>query len=65
MASYSELLDFFRMLDDLEHFARDSQDQAAEVSVQEARSKLEKLVGKMDGLESGFDRIAERSCKCR
>lgn len=30
-------------------------------SVQEARGALDKLIGKMDGIESGFDRIAERS----
>ena len=53
--------DFFRVLDDLDHFAKDTHDVAAEASVQDARSKLEKLVGKMDGLEPGFDRIAERS----
>ena len=49
------------MLDDLEHFARSSSDAAAIRSVHEAREGLEKLVGKMDGIESGFDRIAERS----
>ena len=54
--------DFLRVLDDLEHFAKDAKDPAAEASVQEARSKLDKLIGKMDSLESGFDRIAERSC---
>ncbi|PIL23373.1 hypothetical protein GSI_14684 [Ganoderma sinense ZZ0214-1] len=53
--------DFLRVLDDLEHFAKDAKDPAAEASVQEARSKLDKLIGKMDSLESGFDRIAERS----
>ncbi|KAI1794419.1 hypothetical protein LXA43DRAFT_1116792 [Ganoderma leucocontextum] len=53
--------DFLRVLDDLEHFAKDAKDPAAETSVQEARSKLDKLIGKMDSLESGFDRIAERS----
>lgn len=55
-------LDFLRVLDDLEHFAKDAKDLAAEASVQEARLKLNKLIGKMDSLESGFDRIAERSC---
>jgi len=50
------------VLDDLERFARESAQSAALLSVQEARSGLEKLVHKMDGLEAGFDRIAERSC---
>ncbi|KAI0760334.1 hypothetical protein C8Q74DRAFT_1372225 [Fomes fomentarius] len=40
---------------------KEARDQAAEASVQEARAKLDKLIGKMDTLESGFDRIAERS----
>ncbi|EJF59536.1 hypothetical protein DICSQDRAFT_156224 [Dichomitus squalens LYAD-421 SS1] len=53
--------EFLRVLDDLERFARDAKDPAAEASVQETRSKLDKLIGKMDSLESGFDRIAERS----
>ena len=49
------------MLDDLERFARDAKDPAAEGSVQEARLKLDKLIDKMDSLEPGFERIAERS----
>ncbi|RPD75615.1 hypothetical protein L226DRAFT_560124 [Lentinus tigrinus ALCF2SS1-7] len=53
--------DFLRVLDDLEHFAKESHDSVAEASVQEARAKLDRLIGKMDTLESGFDRIAERS----
>ncbi|OCH89638.1 hypothetical protein OBBRIDRAFT_794051 [Obba rivulosa] len=50
-----------QILGDLEHFANSSQDSAALSSVQEARAGLEKLIGKMDSLEAGFDRIAERS----
>ncbi|KZT65321.1 putative peripheral membrane protein [Daedalea quercina L-15889] len=53
--------DLLHVLDDLERFAEDSQDPAALSSVREARSSLDKLIGKMDSLESGFDRIAERS----
>ncbi|KAI0370493.1 hypothetical protein BV20DRAFT_1018587 [Pilatotrama ljubarskyi] len=53
--------DFLRVLDDLEHFAQQSQDSAALDSITEARSKLDRLIEKMDSLESGFDRIAERS----
>ena len=56
-------VDFMAMLDDLERFARENSDDVALKSVQEARSGLEKLIAKMDSLESGFDRIAERSCK--
>jgi autophagy-related protein 11 len=33
------------------------------LSVQEARVAVEKLIAKMDNLEAGFDRIAERSCE--
>ena len=51
------------VLDDLEHFAEASRDSAALASVREARSGLDKLIAKMDSLESGFDRIAERSCE--
>ncbi|CCM04884.1 uncharacterized protein FIBRA_07079 [Fibroporia radiculosa] len=50
-----------QLLDDLEHFAEVSQDPAALKSVAEARAGLERLVGKMDSLETAFDRIAERS----
>ena len=55
--------DLLHVLDDLEHFAEASQDPVALSSVREARSGLDKLIGKMDSLESGFDRIAERSCE--
>lgn len=52
-----------QVLDDLEHFSQQSQDPIAVASVKESRVGLEKLIGKMDGLESSFDRIAERSCQ--
>ena len=51
------------VLDDLEHFAKSTGDAAAMSSVKEARASMERLIGKMDGIESGFDRIAERSCE--
>lgn len=54
--------DLLLVLDDLERFARESPIPAALTSVQEARNGLDKLIHKMDGLEAGFDRIAERSC---
>ncbi|KAH9836395.1 uncharacterized protein C8Q71DRAFT_762403 [Rhodofomes roseus] len=53
--------DLLHVLDDLDHFAEASQDPSAVSSVREARASLDRLVGKMDSLESGFDRIAERS----
>jgi hypothetical protein len=53
----------FRVLDELERFARASNDPVALNAIRESRVALEKLVAKMDSLESGFDRIAERSCE--
>ncbi|KAJ7785215.1 putative peripheral membrane protein [Mycena maculata] len=50
-----------RVLDDLENAARASNDLVALAAVRECRAALEKLIVKMDSLESGFDRIAERS----
>ncbi|KAG5636476.1 hypothetical protein H0H81_007894 [Sphagnurus paluster] len=50
-----------RVLDDLEQYSQSSSDAAALRAVRECRAALEKLIVKMDGLESGFDRIAERS----
>ena len=50
-----------RVLDDLERFAREAQSPDALESIREARAGIEKLINKMDTLESGFDRIAERS----
>ena len=54
-------IDLIGVLGDLEHFAKSTGDAAAISSVEEARTSLGKLIGKMDGIESGFDRIAERS----
>ena len=51
------------VLNDLDHFARESPHPAALNSIKEARTGLERLINKMDTLESGFDRIAERSCE--
>lgn len=50
-----------RVLDDLEQYSRASNDTAALSAVRECRISLDKLVTRMDGLESAFDRIAERS----
>lgn len=52
---------FLQVVHDLEEYAREISDPAILNSVQEARFALEKLVQKMDNLEAGFDRIAERS----
>ena len=52
-----------RVLDDLERFAREAQSPDALESIREARAGIEKLINKMDTLEAGFDRIAERSCE--
>lgn len=51
------------VLDDLENASRTANDLVALAAVRECRAALEKLVVKMDSLESGFDRIAERSCR--
>ncbi|KAF5381358.1 hypothetical protein D9615_008323 [Tricholomella constricta] len=64
-ASYSlereDVDGLLRVLDDLEHSSQSSGDAAAVRAVRECRAALDKLVVKMDGLEPGFDRIAERS----
>ncbi|KAG6840471.1 hypothetical protein C0991_006497 [Blastosporella zonata] len=64
-ASYSlqreDVNGLLRVLDDLDHYAQTSSDPAALRAVRECRGALDKLVVKMDGLEAGFDRIAERS----
>lgn len=52
---------FLQVVHDLEEYARTSSDPAVLISVQEARFALEKQLQKMDNLEAGFDRIAERS----
>ncbi|KAJ6624249.1 putative peripheral membrane protein [Mycena sp. CBHHK59/15] len=64
-ASYSlergDVDGLLRVLDDLENASRTSNDLIALAAVRECRAALEKLIVKMDSLESGFDRIAERS----
>ena len=56
------MLALLRVFDDLDQYG--SQDPLALGAVRECRTALDKLVGKMDSLESGFDKIAERSRKC-
>lgn len=53
--------EFLQVVHDLEEYARSNSNTTMLNSVEEARSALEKLVQKMDNLEAGFDRIAERS----
>ncbi|KAF7377787.1 ATG11 domain-containing protein [Mycena sanguinolenta] len=64
-ASYSlereDIDGLLRVLDDLENASRDANDLVALEAVRECRASLDKLIVKMDSLESGFDRIAERS----
>ncbi|KIL61079.1 hypothetical protein M378DRAFT_13754 [Amanita muscaria Koide BX008] len=54
-----DVLALLRVFDDLDQYG--SQDSLALGAVRECRAALDKLVGKMDNLESGFDKIAERS----
>ncbi|KAJ6497909.1 hypothetical protein C8R45DRAFT_1130512 [Mycena sanguinolenta] len=64
-ASYSlereDIDGLLRVLDDLENASRDADDLVALAAVRECHTALDKLIVKMDSLESGFDRIAERS----
>jgi hypothetical protein len=56
-------LDLLRVLEDLERFAQSLRDNDVALnSIREIRTNLQRLVDRMDALESGFDRIAERSC---
>ncbi|EPQ52116.1 hypothetical protein GLOTRDRAFT_19198, partial [Gloeophyllum trabeum ATCC 11539] len=50
-----------KLLDELDRFARASADHIALATIRETRLGLERLISKMDSLEAGFDRIAERS----
>ncbi|KAG6837101.1 hypothetical protein H0H93_014705 [Arthromyces matolae] len=50
-----------RLLDDLDDYAQTNNDAVALGAVRECRTALDRLIGKMDGLETNFDRIAERS----
>ncbi|KAF6744689.1 hypothetical protein DFP72DRAFT_825267 [Ephemerocybe angulata] len=57
----SDVDGLFHVLEDLEQYARTSGDTMALSALQESSNSLQKLVGKMDTLETGFDKIAERS----
>jgi autophagy-related protein 11 len=49
------------ILEDLEQYAKASNDDIARRTTTECKASLYKLIAKMDGLEAGFDRMAERS----
>ena len=55
------LAGLLHVLDDLEKYVGSTNDAIGLRAVQESRIAMEKLIGKMDNLESGFDKIAERS----
>jgi hypothetical protein len=54
--------ELLRLFDELEHLAQ-SFDADALAALRQTRAALDKAVAKMDSLESGFDRIAEKSCE--
>lgn len=54
-------VDLINMVDELEQLAQ-SYDAEALNAVRETRSALSKAIERMNTLESGFDRIAEKSC---
>ncbi|KAK0203419.1 putative peripheral membrane protein [Desarmillaria ectypa] len=57
----SDIDGLLHVLDDLEQASRNGNDTEALSAIRECRTGLERLIIKMDSLESGFDRIAERS----
>ncbi|PPQ78611.1 hypothetical protein CVT25_010575 [Psilocybe cyanescens] len=61
----SDVDSLMHVLDDLEQYARASNNSIPLKAVRECRFALEKLIGKMDNLELGFDKIAERSLLSR
>jgi autophagy-related protein 11 len=52
-----------RFVDELGQSFQAQNDTIAFTAVKECRAALEKLVTKMDGIEAGFDKIAEKSCE--
>ena len=61
LSSYPALL---QLLDDLKKYAESTKNDVSFHAVCECRAALEKLISKMDNLELGFDKIAERSRGC-
>ncbi len=62
--TYSISTGLLGVLDELEQISRTSNDAIALGAIRDSRGALEKLIVKMDSLESAFDRIAERSREC-
>jgi autophagy-related protein 11 len=57
-------VDTLQVLSDVEEYIQTVDDsEAALTTLREIKNNLEKLVQKMDSLESNFDRIAERTRK--
>lgn len=52
---------FLHFMDELDQVLQTQNDTIALTTVRECRAALDKLVQKMDSIESGFDRIAEKS----
>ncbi|KAH9962908.1 hypothetical protein BC827DRAFT_1195700 [Russula dissimulans] len=53
---------FLRVLEDLERYAQSLRDNGVTLAnIRETRANLQRLVDRMNTLETGFDRIAERS----
>ncbi|KAI9458624.1 putative peripheral membrane protein [Lactarius psammicola] len=58
----ADISNLLRVLEDLERHAQSLRDNdVALINIRETRTNLQRLVDRMDALESGFDRIAERS----
>ncbi|KAF8155845.1 putative peripheral membrane protein [Crassisporium funariophilum] len=57
----SDVDGLLHVLEDLEKYSSSTNDPAALKATRECRTALEKLITKMDNLEAGFDKIAERS----
>ncbi|KAH9026734.1 putative peripheral membrane protein [Lactarius pseudohatsudake] len=58
----ADISNLLRVLEDLERYAQSLKDNDVALNnIRETRTNLQRLVDRMDALESGFDRIAERS----
>ncbi|KAH9061060.1 putative peripheral membrane protein [Lactarius vividus] len=58
----ADISNLLRVLEDLERYAQSLKDNDVALNnIRETRANLQRLVDRMDALESGFDRIAERS----
>jgi autophagy-related protein 11 len=55
------LIGLMRVLSDMEQSVQNKEDEIALKSIRDCKAGLEKQIAKMDSLEAGFDKIAERS----